>query len=264
MFQVDPDGGALKTVDFLLSAQRLVAKSLALGKPGDVTYTTGDKQPVAALRSNGLGVSRHGRAQQVALNAASAALKNPLIDAGGTGSTGVVLFTEDVLRGYRIDVQPFPGGTPGQWYSLCRREGEYRFVGTTETIDGLAEDEGYVKGASTTSGADGAPVDPDDHYLHESLFKWTGWSLVAPRPGRTLRSRIDPTSGVQGEVPENVTDEAEKGNGLAVTYAAAKGSLPRLGSGCRTASAREWSTWRATAWRSTIRRSSRIRTRRSP
>ena len=228
VFQVDPDGGALKTVDFLLTAQRLVAKSLALGKPGDVTYTTGDKQPVAALRSNGLGVSRHGRAQQIAQSAASAALKNPLIEAGGASSTGVVLFAEDVLRGYRVDVQALPGGTPAKWHSLCRREGEYRFVGTTDTIGGVAEDEGYVKGASTTSGADGAAVDPDDHYLHETLFKWTGWSLVAPRPGRTLRSRIDPASGVQGEVPEDVIDEATTGNGLAVTFAAPKGSLPRL------------------------------------
>ncbi len=33
---------------------------------GEVTYTTGDKQPVAALRSGGLGVSRHGRAAPVA------------------------------------------------------------------------------------------------------------------------------------------------------------------------------------------------------
>jgi hypothetical protein len=69
-----------------------------------------------------------------------------------------------------------------------------------DTIE-LPDDEGYVKGASTTSSA-GADGDPDDHYLHESLFRWTGWSLVAPRPGRTLRSQIDETSGVQGEVPK--------------------------------------------------------------
>ena len=85
-----------------------------------------------------------------------------------------------------------------------------------------------MKGASTTSSAS-ADGDPDDHYLHESLFRWTGWSLVAPRPGRTLRSQIDEASGVQGEVPEDVTDEASTGgNGLAVTFVASKGSLPRL------------------------------------
>ena len=231
VFQVDPDGGALKTVDYLLTAQNLVAKSLALGKPGNVTYTTGDKQPVAALRSGGLGVSRHGRAELVAQGAASAALKNPILEAGGPASTGVVLFAEDVLRGYRVDVQPSPGGSPGKWHSLCRREGSYRFTNSTDTISGVPEDEGYVKGASTTTAADTANgADPDDHYLHETMFRWAGWSLVAPRPGRTLRPRVDPASGVQGEVPEDVTDEppAGKGNGLAVTFQAAKGSLPRL------------------------------------
>ena len=34
VYQVDPDGGALKTVNFLLTAQHLVAKSLALGAAG--------------------------------------------------------------------------------------------------------------------------------------------------------------------------------------------------------------------------------------
>jgi hypothetical protein len=227
VYQVDPDGAALKTVNFLLSAQNLVAKSLSLGAAGEVTYSTGDKQPVAALRSGGLGVSRHGRAEVIAKSAASAALKDQAIQAGSASSQNIVLFTEDVLRGYRVDVQPMPGGTAQNWQSLCRRHGTYRFIGTADTVE-LPDDEGYVKGASTTSTAsdDG---DPDDHYLHESLFRWTGWSLVAPRPGRTLRSRTDPASGVQGEVPEEVTDEATAGgNGLAVTFVAARNSLPKL------------------------------------
>lgn len=226
VYQVDPDGGALKTVDFLLSAQRLVAKSLAPGKPGDVTYTTGDRQPVAALRSGGLGVSRHGRALQIAQTAAATALKNQAIEAGAASARSVVLFTEDVLRGYRVDVQPIPDGTPGDWQSLCRRRGEYRLVGSGETLE-FPDDEGYVKGASTTSGGS-EDADPDDHYLHESMFRWTGWSLVAPRPGRTLRARTDPATGVQGEAPEDVDDEAPGGNGLAVRVAPPKGSLPKL------------------------------------
>jgi hypothetical protein len=227
VYQVDPDGAALKTVNFVLSAQNLVAKSLALGAAGEVTYTTGDKQPVAALRSGGLGVSRHGRAAVIAQSAASAALKDQAIQAGAAASKNIVLFTEDVIRGYRVDAQPMPGGVQGSWQSLCQRRGTYRFIGSKDTIE-FPNDEGYVKGASTTSSAS-ADGDPDDHYLHESLFRWTGWSLVAPRPGRTLRSRIDEASGVQGEVPEDVTDQATTGgNGLAVTFVAAKSSLPRL------------------------------------
>jgi hypothetical protein len=227
VYQVEPDGAALKTVNFLLSAQNLVAKSLSLGAAGEVTYTTGDAQPVAALRSGGLGVSRHGRAVAIAESAASAALKHQAVQAGAAASRNILLFTEDVLRGYRVDVLPLPGGVADRWHSLCARHGTYRFVGGDDTID-LPDDEGYVKGASTASTAS-AGVDPDDHYLHESLFRWTGWSLVAPRPGRTLRARTDAASGVQGEVPEDVNDEADSGgNGLAVSFVAVKGSLPRL------------------------------------
>jgi len=226
VYQVDPDGAALKTVDFLLSAQNLVGRSLKPGADGEITYSTGDRQPVAALRSGGLGVTRHGRAGVIAQSAASAALKDQEIQSGSAAAKNVVLFAEDVLRGYRVDAQPLPGGVMQDWQSLCRRQGTYRFTGTSDTLN-LPEDEGYVKGASTSSNADPA-VDPDDHYLHESMFRWTGWSLVVPRPGRTMRARTDPDSGVQGEVPEDVTDEAANGNGLSVTFSVAKGSLPRL------------------------------------
>jgi len=119
VYQVDPDGTALKTVGFTLSAQNLVAKSLSIRQiDGEVTYTTGDKQPVAALRSGGLGISRHGRASQVAQDAGAAALKNQAVDAGN--GSKMVLFAEDVLRGYRVDVAAVPDAIkPGKWQTLC-------------------------------------------------------------------------------------------------------------------------------------------------
>ena len=44
-------------------------------------------------------------------------------------------------------------------------------------------DEGFVKGASTTS----VPGETDaDLYLHEAVFGWDGWSLVAKRPGQAI------------------------------------------------------------------------------
>lgn len=227
IYQVDADGAALKTVDFVLSAQRLVGKSLALGADGEVTYTTGDTQPVAALRSGGLGVSRHGRALAIAQSAASAALKDAAVKSGAAASKKVVLFTEDVLRGYRVDVRPIKGGVEQAWHSLCGRNGTYRLIEENAEIE-FPDDEGYVKGASTTSSAS-EDTDPDDHYLHESMFRWAGWSLVTQRPGKTLRSRDDSASGVQGETPEDVTDVATSGgNGLSVNFVAAKNSLPRL------------------------------------
>ena len=172
-----------------VTAQNLVAKSLSVGAAGEVTYTTGDKQPVAALRSAGLGISRHGRAVVVAQNAASAALKNTAIQSGSAASAKIVLFAEDVLRGYRVDAQPITPNGLGDWRSLCKRHGTYRFIGgaATDTID-FPDDEGYVKGASTTS-SPSADADPDDHFLHESLFRWTGWSLGLRTASGTYAAR---------------------------------------------------------------------------
>lgn len=215
VYQVDPDGAGLKTTDFLLTAQNLVGKSLKPGTHGEVTYTTGDKQPVAALRSGGLGVSRHGRAAQVAMTAAATALKNTAVETSAVASRNVVLYTEDVLRGYRVDVQ-----NQSRWFSLMKREGDYQLIKSHKAVK-FDPDEGYVKGASTTG--DGS----DDHYLHESLFRWTGWSLAAPRPGRTI-APVEGEGGLQGESVDEIDETAKKGNGLAVHFRAQRGTLPRL------------------------------------
>jgi len=226
LYQVDPDGAALKTVNFTLTAQNLVGKSLSPKlKYGEVTYTTGDRQGVAALRSGGLGVSRHGRAVEVATAAAAATLKNDAI-ASGSGSD-ITLFAEDVHKGYRIDVALVPDtAEAGQWRTLCARVGDYRLVKSGEPI-ALAPDEGYVSSASTTSGGPDAS-NPDDHYLHESMFRWTGWSLCAPRPGLVIKSEQVAGSQIQAEVPTKVDETAEDGNGVVATFKAQKGTLPRL------------------------------------
>lgn len=226
VYQVDPDGAALKTVNFTLTAQNLVGKHLSLRqKHGEVTYTTGDRQAVAALRSGGLGIARHGRAGEVAQAAAAAALKNQAVEGGG--GNDVTLFAEDVHRGYRVDVAAVPDETaPGDWRSLCARVGDYSLARSGAPID-LPPDEGHVSGASATSGAD-AGSNPDDHYLHESLFRWTGWSLCAPRAGLALKAEQAADSQLQSEVPAQVDEVADAGNGVKASFKARKGTLPRL------------------------------------
>lgn len=223
LYQVDPDGAALKTVNYTLTAQNLLGKSLSLRQnAGEVTYTTGDRQPPAALRSCGIGVSQHGRAVKLAEIAAAADLKNTEIANGNADK--VVLFAEDVLRGYRVDIAEVPNLVqPGKWRTLCAREGRYEALGSGRALD-YKPDEGHVSGASLS----GDPDDPEEQYLHESLFRWTGWSLVAPRPGKVIKSETDEDTHLQAEVPAEVTDTADKGNGLAVDFRALPGSLPRL------------------------------------
>ena len=218
MYQVDPDGAAIKTVDFVVNAQGLVAGA------GRNRIAAGivSKQGVAALRSGGLGVSRHERAKSLVNDIATMTENNSNLE--GNRSGGIVLYAEDVLRGYRVDIED--KRRPGVWRSLCARVGEYKLTKTGEAIDSVPEDEGYVYGASTTS-QEGS----DDQYLHESLFRWTGWSLCAPRPGLTLESgQVDEKDGgnIQSETPSKITEQAEDGCGVKADFKAPKGSLPRL------------------------------------
>ncbi len=231
VYQLDPDGAAMKTVGFTLSTQNLLAKSLSPRQAdGETTYTTGDLQPVAGMRSGGFGISRHGRAIGVAQDAASATLKNQAVE--NQNAAGIVLFAEDVLRGYRVDVAPVDNAfDPGPWHSLCARQGSYRLLKPNKTLQ-PPPDEGYVKGASTTQSTD-ASTDPDDHYLHESLFRWTGWSMCTPRPGRTLRGAPADDSQLQAEESTTVNDVAADGNGVAAQFTTPPRSLPKLRYGQR-------------------------------
>jgi len=228
VYQVDPDGTALKTVDTVINEQNLVAGSINNNQDNSrIAYTTGDRQGLAALRSAGLGVSQHKRAQSVAADAAAAKAKNDAIETGKGNS--ITLFAEDVLSGYRVDVAPVPNEVDqGKWRTLCARKGNYSLLETGEILK-IAPDEGYVTGPSTTSAVtDGG--NSNDHYLHESMFRWTGWSLVTSRPGLIIEAKDEEGSKVQYEVPGNFEEGKafDDGCGVRVRFETAKGTLPRL------------------------------------
>jgi hypothetical protein len=241
---VDPDGAALKTVGFALSLQDHLSKVAdpgdpeTLKRPGELSYTTSQGETVAALRSQGITLVEHGRAGHVADDTIAASLKN---DAVNTQlGNNIVWFAEDVLRGYRIDV--FNEAT-GNWHSLCQRQSRYGWTAGHSTAPKLpdTDDEGYISGASTSSkpAAELPPGATQDHYLHEALVKWTGWSLVARRPGRRIRPFPDSSTPpadraklglLQDEKVDEQTDADTHPDGTPVTrdVSAAPGSLPRL------------------------------------
>ena len=241
---VDPDGAALKTVGFALTLQDHLAKVAdpgdpeTLKSPGELSYTTSQGETVAALRSQGITLVEHGRAGHVADDTIAASLKN---DAVNTHlGNNIVFYAEDVLRGYRIDV--FNEAT-GDWRSLCQRLARYGWTAGHPTAPKLddTKDEGYISGASTSSkpAAELAPGATQNHYLHEALVKWTGWSLVAPRPGRRIRPFPDSSTPpadrakvglLQDERVDEQTDADTHPGGTPVTrdVSAAPGSLPKL------------------------------------
>lgn len=96
--------------------------------------------------------------------------------AGGNGSA-ITLDAEDVHLGYRVDVFDVDSR---RWYPLCRRVGAYRVAGVAAPLP--IDDEGTVSDVITAVDDDGSPV----NLLHQSLFRWNGWSLVVPPPGQML------------------------------------------------------------------------------
>lgn len=136
-----------------------------------------------------------------------------------------VLYSDDVLRGYRVDVND-----RGTWRSLCARTGTLSLNGATRTIS--IADEGYVKAVTATK----KDMFPFELYVHEALFGWDNWSLVAPHPGKTTSDPADPDfqTGVPVKPIANTNVDPATGAALAFPFSvttdmhATAGTLPRL------------------------------------
>ena len=191
--EVDVDGAALKTA--------------ALADQAD-EEETGE---LPALRSSGLSVVRTGNAVVVAEAFRAAAELNQAF----LKRKELTFFAEDLVQGYRVDVWD---ETAQKWHSLCQRVGTYAFLRNGKEV--TLEDEGFV-GQGITQAADGSS---DDVFTHESIFSWNGWSLVAPRPGRTIDEE-DQAADVQSR--------AATAFRLETKFKPVPGSLPRLRFGNR-------------------------------
>jgi len=192
--QLDVDGAALKLLN--LAAQPDGAAD------------------VPTLRTSGVTIACAGLAERLYGQMETAATNDDDLASGA----GVVLYAEDVVRGYRFDVRDAATAT---WHSLHRRTGTYTFTAHPagpHTI--TAADEGVHQVSLTRPPRpDGSP-DPDAPlFIHESLLHWYGWSLAAPRPGKVV---TDDGAGTAGSAP------APGGIPLACSFAAEPGTLPRL------------------------------------
>ncbi|MCA1557416.1 MAG: hypothetical protein LC731_02620, partial [Acidobacteria bacterium] len=241
LVQVDADGAALKALHFAGNMRRLneldVNNQAALNTPEDAG--------LPSLRSAGIAVTRIGRAYNLAQTFKDldgrnnfAEDKTPPTEFHGEK---IHLFADDLVRGYRVDVMDVD--TPG-WLSLCQRLGRYRLVddegntlrmledeiqdnGNAGEPDTWIQDEGYIKGASTTSKDKVA----SDLYLHETFVRWDGWSVCAERPGKTIKPVRDGLQ--QDEVPEKIPNRAATEFRLETEFKAAPNTLPRLRYGRR-------------------------------
>lgn len=216
LVQVDPDGAAIKVTGTAASLRETVVR-----KDGRrLSFDTPDDAGLPALRSSGIAVVRRGRAFRLADFLREARDRDAEAD-----PAKVYLYADHLTRGYRLDVLD---ETLPAWRSLCRRAGGYRITGPGGDDHVIADvhDEGYVKAASATS----ADAGDSDLYLHETFVQWDGWSLAAPRPGRTIYPEPSVESGVpkQAEVVDRRPPELATSFKLEAGFAAEPGSLPRL------------------------------------
>src|SRR5262249_23609408 len=78
-----------------------------------------------------------------------------------------------------VDVRTFGDPT---WRSLHLRAGTYTF--TNSRITKTHTDEGLI--SLQTFNPDTHDPNNPAHWVHETLFRWVGWSLSVPRPGKAI------------------------------------------------------------------------------
>jgi hypothetical protein len=216
--QVNHDGGALKTlrlVDSVVHAHFDPNDDLFKGlKPTNFLFTTTKSYKSAdtptayslpAMGTAGIAVARADHSTAVKGAFTKATSQNTAYVGGS-----VTLDAEDLTRGYAIDV--YDSDTKA-WHSLCERVGTYTFPDTT--LSGIA-DEGWIS-LGMTGAQDGSK--PTEKKLQETLFNFWGWSLVAPRPGKTMDANGTPTY-----TQNDPTTQFD----LKVEFVAKPGSLPKL------------------------------------
>ncbi|WP_055700045.1 hypothetical protein [Streptomyces silaceus] len=208
--ELDVDGAALKHIDYARTIGTLSDGTLPSGVGSVAQQVSGTGTPAA--RGAGITLLHADRDRHLAGRIGAD------LDRRGT-SEEVTLTAADLLRGYRVDigvVDPATGRV-AQWRSLLRRRGRYavRRPGQRPVEIRVRPDEGLVRASAVTLDA----ADDRQLYGHQAVLGWHGWSLAAPRPGRTigLDDRPEaPAPPVSPDVP------------LSTAFTAEPGSLPSL------------------------------------
>lgn len=150
----------------------------------------------------------------------------------------VFLYSEDLLLGYRVDVQRWQFSERvndpevDDWRSLALRTSEYRVLDPKENDHHKKEkiyswrpspvDETLNEGFIQMSYAKSADAAAKEYQANSALFRWEGWSLGAPMP---LKKHDKDSDRVYD--PDH-PDEAPEQSGLDAHHTRKRKSLPKL------------------------------------
>jgi hypothetical protein len=239
--QFDVDGGMHKVVMAAESMNPTTAAGMqrnvdpmarAIDAPNPEIFDPEATLP--ALRTGGFSLWADGRGRRLLTALGESAQINQQFQADQSPSRP--FFAEDLVRGYRLDI--WDSHTRG-WHSLHQRTGIYRFGDAAKALAGpdpanpqlpqLAPDEGFVQ-LSTAQPAPGSSPVENDLYVHESMARWAGWSLSAPRPFSYLGTEPVPSTRGPDDPDANPAVTPFK---LRTSFKVLPGTLPVLRFGRR-------------------------------
>jgi hypothetical protein len=218
VLDLDPDASGLKLEQHLRGAVRALASELN-GDPEN--YAPG------TLRATGFAIAHTNRTDSVRQRVSKAEQHNDAVDGGS--APAVDLHYGEVVRGLRVEVWD---DVTGRWHSLHERLVDVEINGVP--LLPSVPDTGLLQNAALTRASD----NPDHPYnLHEVVAGWDGWSLSAPRPGRTVThdsGQGNPQLSEPGAEMIDADRESRPG-AFTVSSTAAAASLPALRYGRRYA-----------------------------
>ncbi|HMK97069.1 MAG TPA: hypothetical protein VK425_05935 [Acidimicrobiales bacterium] len=236
VIDLDVDGAAESLTSTAISVQSLASWLKPLEQPG-----AGVSVPVPALRAIGPSIvwsgwgasSTHGGTGSLnALAYDQTQIQNAVTDwvnwylqpePKPPGPALPVLQAEDIIRGHRFDVYD---ETEPAWRTLHARNGTYTFGTGASAITTTVQDEGMVVPGATqpTSQSGTSP----QLYVHESIARWAGWSLSAPRPGASIAPDDTVDQSPSNPVPTNTDPLGNQNPQMSVNFTVVPGSLPKL------------------------------------
>jgi len=203
LIQMDVDGAGIK----LRNTARSLLRS-ASGPPKDGQEP--ERAGVPTLRTAGLQLVEFNRHRSLQKAFDRSGEMNDALAAGDP----IKLYAEDLIRGYHADIMDQTVAAP--WRSLCRRDGSYDLLNSSETLT-VEDEEGIVRLGAQEAIDQSDPTFQNLVKIAELVFNWSGWSLTAPRPG--LAIGVDDT-------PQPSENSAPPGLPLETTFSVHPGSLP--------------------------------------
>jgi hypothetical protein len=212
VFTVDPDGGALKAMQFAATVTRshITDGTQWRGR----SLGTAEEYPLPALRTGGVSVAKLGLGFLMFSGLKDKAALNISVyqPPANQEPADLDLYAEDLIRGYRWDVRDTADGA---WRTLMDHDGAYelRRLPAGDRLVPVREEAAAVTAVTT------ADTESKDLYLQESIVSWGGWSLAVPRLNKTVGLEGD-TGDAEGEIDEEYQ--------FATQFHVPPATLPRL------------------------------------